>query len=73
MDTSVISRTSIPEGLLANAIDVPLGVSVIIRGRHLTLEGAVKWNYERVQAERTVRRLRGVRSVFNNILVKPVF
>ena len=73
MDTSVISRTSIPEGLLANAIDVPSGVSVIIRGGHLTLEGAVKWNYERVQAERTVKRLRGVRSVFNNILVKPVF
>jgi osmotically-inducible protein OsmY len=73
MNTSINPRTSIPEGLLASAIHVPAGVSVINHDGHLTLEGAVKWNYERVQIERTVRRVRGVRSIFNNILVKPVF
>jgi hypothetical protein len=73
MNTSVISRTSIPEGLLAKAFDMPPGVSLIIRDGHLTLEGAVKWNYERVEVERAFKRLRGVRSIFNNILVKPVF
>jgi osmotically-inducible protein OsmY len=73
MDTSIVSRTSIPDALLANAINVPAGVSVINRDGHFTLEGAVKWNYERVQIERTVRRVRGVRSIFNNILVRPVF
>jgi hypothetical protein len=46
---------------------------LIIRDGHLTLEGAVKWNYERVEVERAFKRLRGVRSIFNNILVKPVF
>lgn len=73
MNTSIISRTSVPEALLVTAIGVPAGVSVINRDGHLTLEGAVKWNYERVQIERTVRRVRGVRSIFNNILVRPVF
>jgi osmotically-inducible protein OsmY len=74
MDTAVIPWIQgIPDhaGLLANGIDVPHGVSVTIRDGHLTLEGAVSWNYERVRAELAVKRLKGVRSVSNNILVKP--
>lgn len=79
MNTTVIPMPAVPDhsGLLANSglrasrIDVPHGVSVLIRDGDLTLEGNVSWNYERVQAELTARRLRGVRSVFNNIMVKP--
>ena len=73
MNTTVIPIHAVPDqsGFLANGIDVPRGVSVLIRDGHLTLEGKVSWNYERVRAELAVRRLRGVRSVFNNIMVKP--
>jgi osmotically-inducible protein OsmY len=73
MNTTVIPIPALPDhsGLLANGFDVPHGVSVLVRDGHLTLEGKVSWNYERVRAELAVRRLRGVRSVFNNIMVKP--
>jgi hypothetical protein len=74
MNTTVIPMSAVPDhsGLLANGFDVPHGISVLIRdGGHLTLEGNVSWNYERVRAELAARRLLGVRSVFNNIMVKP--
>lgn len=56
---------------LASRIDVPRGISVTVRDGHITLGGAVEWNYQRVSAERAVKYLRGVRGVFNNIVVKP--
>jgi BON domain len=60
-------------GLLARWFDMPRGVSVRMRNGHVTLEGTVAWNYERVRTELAARQLPGVRSVFNNILVKPVW
>jgi osmotically-inducible protein OsmY len=59
-------------GVLAHQSEIPRGVSVTVRDGHVTLEGVVGWNYERVRAERAVKHLRGVRSVFNNILIKPM-
>ena len=56
--------------MLASQREIPRGVAVIVRDGHITLEGIVAWNYERVRAERAVKHLRGVRSVFNNILIK---
>ena len=58
-------------GVLAHQSDIPRSVSVTVRDGHITLEGVVRWNYERIGVERTVKHLRGVRSVFNNILIKP--
>jgi osmotically-inducible protein OsmY len=37
----------------------------------VTLEGEVEWYYQKDEAERTVRRLSGVRGVSNLITVKP--
>lgn len=68
MNTSVIP---IERVWVSNEVDVPAGISVRNRNGHVTLEGVVAWNYERILAERSVKRIRGVRSVFNNILVKP--
>lgn len=68
MNTSVIPMERLP---FSAAIDVPPGILVRIRNGHLTLEGVVAWNYERVFAERAVKGMRGIRSVFNNILVRP--
>ena len=57
---------------LANRVDVPLGITVTVRDGHIALGGRVQWNYQRVSAERAVKYLRGVRGVFNNIVVAPV-
>jgi osmotically-inducible protein OsmY len=57
---------------LANRVDVPEGITVTVRDGHIALGGRVQWNYQRVSAERAVRYLRGVRGVFNNIVVAPV-
>jgi osmotically-inducible protein OsmY len=56
---------------LKNRVDVPLGVAVTVRDGYITLAGTVEWMYQRMSAERAVKYLRGVRGVFNNIVVKP--
>jgi len=56
---------------LANRIDAPRGISVTVRDGHITLGGTVEWMFQRAAAERAVKYLRGVRGVFNNIVVKP--
>jgi osmotically-inducible protein OsmY len=47
------------------------GIRVIARNGWLTLEGEVEWNYQRQRAEEAVRRVRGIKRVTNNIVVKP--
>lgn len=47
------------------------GIRVIARNGWLTLEGEVEWNYQRQRAEEAVRRVRGIKRVTNNIMVKP--
>jgi osmotically-inducible protein OsmY len=56
---------------LTNRVDVPEGITVTVRDGHIALGGRVTWNYQRVSAERAVKYLRGVRGVFNNIVVAP--
>jgi osmotically-inducible protein OsmY len=51
---------------------VPPGIEVTVRQGHITLSGAVEWAHQRVAAERAVRHLRGVRSVANRLIVKPL-
>jgi osmotically-inducible protein OsmY len=57
---------------LSNRVDVPRGITVTVRDGHITLGGRVEWNYQRVSAERAVKYLRGVKGVFNHIVVSPV-
>lgn len=57
---------------LANRVDVPEGITVTVRDGHIALGGRVSWNYQRLSAERAVKYLRGVRGIFNNIVVAPV-
>jgi osmotically-inducible protein OsmY len=56
---------------LANRVDAPRGISVTVRDGHISLGGTVEWMYQRASAERAVKYLRGVRGVFNNLVVKP--
>lgn len=57
---------------LTNRIDAPRGITVTVRDGHITLGGTVEWMYQRAAAERAVKYLRGVRGVFNNVVVKPI-
>jgi osmotically-inducible protein OsmY len=46
-------------------------LKVTVREAWVTLTGEVEWQYQRVAAERAVRRLVGVRGVSDQIVVKP--
>jgi osmotically-inducible protein OsmY len=56
---------------LKNRIDVPLGLTVTVRGGFITLAGTVEWMYQKMAAERAVKYLRGVRGVMNHIALTP--
>ena len=45
-------------------------VTVTVRDGWMTLEGEVKWEYQRTDAERAVRYLSGVRGVTNNVTLE---
>jgi osmotically-inducible protein OsmY len=46
-------------------------IKVVVDKGWVTLEGQVEWNYQREEAERAVRRVKGVRGVINTIQLKP--
>lgn len=46
-------------------------VKVLVHDGWLTLEGQVEWNYSRQRAEEAVRRVRGVKGIYNHIKVAP--
>src|SRR5580700_3429981 len=43
----------------------------VVRNGWVTLEGDVEWQYQRLTAERAVRRLKGVKGIINDIKTKP--
>jgi VCBS repeat-containing protein len=50
---------------------VPSTVKVQVTDGYLTLQGAAEWQYQKEEAERAVRSLKGVKWVSNEITVKP--
>lgn len=46
-------------------------ILVVVEHGWVTLDGAVDWQYQKEAAGRTVRNLKGVTAVFNNIALKP--
>lgn len=46
-------------------------IKVVMQDGVLRLEGAVSWNYQRERAEQAVHHVRGVRSVVNQITLRP--
>ena len=50
---------------------IPSGIKAEVHDGHVTLRGHVEWNYERSEAERSIRYLAGVHNVSNAITVKP--
>lgn len=47
-------------------------VNVTVRDGFVTLNGTVDWHYQKKSAEDDVRKLSGVRGIFNNIELRPV-
>ena len=50
---------------------IPENVQAVVHAGHVTLTGKVDWLYQKENAERAVRHLRGVRDVRNHISVAP--
>jgi osmotically-inducible protein OsmY len=51
---------------------VPVGaVKASVSGGWVTLRGEVDWDYERIEAERVVRNLVGVKGVTNLVTIRP--
>ncbi|HWP44333.1 MAG TPA: BON domain-containing protein [Blastocatellia bacterium] len=65
-----IARDSIRE--LQSHIGLPANkIKVTVKNGWVTLEGKVDWQYQKNLAESSVKRLRGVVGITNNIEVKP--
>ena len=58
--------------LLAWHVWVPSDVKVTVDNGWVTLTGQVNWNFQKTEAERVLRLLRGVRGVSNLITIMPM-
>jgi VCBS repeat-containing protein len=52
-------------------IEVPDSVKIRVDQGWITLDGDLRWQYQKAAAERAVRNLKGVRGVTNLIVIKP--
>ena len=65
-----IARDAVQE--LQNHISIPADkIKVTVKNGWVTLEGTVDWQFQKSLAESSVKNLRGVLGVTNNIEVKP--
>ena len=51
--------------------EVPATVQAAVHHGHVTLTGNVDWHYQRLQAEKAVRHIRGVRQVIDHVALVP--
>jgi osmotically-inducible protein OsmY len=58
-------------GALKWDVFVPEAVTAKVQHGAVTLEGQVTWNFQRDAAERSIRYLSGVTSVYNAVTLKP--
>ena len=59
------------QSALKRDVFTPDSITAKVHDGIVTLEGQVKWNFEREAAERTVQYLKGVVSVKNAIMLEP--
>jgi osmotically-inducible protein OsmY len=70
LDDPEIARAAVAEvrfALPTNADDV----KVLVHKGHVTLEGAVDWNFQKERVDGAVRNLRGVMGINSHVRVKP--
>jgi osmotically-inducible protein OsmY len=59
--------------LKSHALLPETNITATVREGFVTLEGTVEWNYQKISALEAAESVRGVRGVWNRILVKPRF
>jgi osmotically-inducible protein OsmY len=50
---------------------IPNSVQAVVRNGHVTLTGRVEWQYQKRDAEKALRYIRGLRQVLNHVTVAP--
>jgi osmotically-inducible protein OsmY len=50
---------------------IPESVQAVVHSGHITLTGRVNWIYQKFQAEKAVRHIRGVRNIVNRLELAP--
>ena len=65
-----VARTAV-HAVEWNSSIPPDCIKVLVDNGWITLEGEVDWGYQRTAAEESVRRLTGVRGVWNLVKVRP--
>jgi osmotically-inducible protein OsmY len=50
---------------------IPESVQAVVHSGHITLTGRVNWMYQKFQAEKAVRHIRGVRNIVNRLELAP--
>jgi osmotically-inducible protein OsmY len=50
---------------------IPNSVQAVVHNGHVTLTGRVEWQYQKRDAEKALRYIKGVRQVLNHITVAP--
>jgi osmotically-inducible protein OsmY len=68
-DTEITEAAT--RALALNSVVPEDAIKVTVSRGWVTLRGEVPWQYQRYEAERVVRNLRGVRSVSNLVTVRP--
>ena len=62
-------------GDAARALDlyatIPSRVKAAVHNGHVTLTGVVPWPYQKTHAEKIMRHIKGVRGVFNRLMLAP--
>ncbi len=49
---------------------IPRDITLLVRGGHVTLQGEAEWHYQSQEAASEARRVTGVKSVVNSIVIK---
>lgn len=70
LDDPEIARAAVA-AIRVELPSAPESVKALVQKGHVTLEGSVEWNFQRERVEDAVRRLTGVITVDNEILIKP--
>jgi osmotically-inducible protein OsmY len=69
--TNIEIANEVLSALKANWVITHDKVTVKVEDGWVTLEGQLAWNYQRVAAKNAVQNLEGIKSVINNIKIKP--
>lgn len=70
LDDPEIARAAVA-AIRVELPSTPESVKAVVQNGHVKLEGSVEWNFQRERVEDVVRRLTGVITVDNEILIKP--